>query len=81
MKSEPNETPVVEEPQERKMVGSPEICKMFGITQETVHVLRRTGRIKGYRLLRQYRYDPDEVAVALEVVRNEGGTRTSEPST
>lgn len=56
-----------DDPNERltKMVDSAKLSEMFGITDQTINALRESGRIKGYKLIRQYRYDPEEVKAAL----------------
>jgi excisionase family DNA binding protein len=37
----------------------------LGINIDTLSRLRKAGRIRGYRLQRKYRYDPDEVRAQL----------------
>ena len=50
------------------LLTASECAKALGINVETLSILRKKGRIKGYKLLQKYRYDLEEVKKAL---RNE----------
>jgi hypothetical protein len=57
---EPTSAPI-----ERKLVGSKELAKILRCSIESVNNLRREGRIHGYRFIRRWRYDVQEVLDAL----------------
>lgn len=52
-------------PDALKLLTAGETAKALGITVDTLQRLRKLGRIKGYKLIRKYRYDLDEVKKAL----------------
>jgi excisionase family DNA binding protein len=53
-------------PDMKKLVDSNTLAEQLGVTVETLNRLRDSGKIKGYKLIRQYRYDPEEVLAALK---------------
>lgn len=61
----------------RRLVDSVELAKICGTTVGTIGNLRRAGKIKAYRFIRFYRYDPDEVLAALAAAAQEGGEQAS----
>jgi hypothetical protein len=49
----------------RNLVGTKKLAEILGCSQETIHNMRNDGRIKGYRFIKRWRYDPSEVLEML----------------
>lgn len=47
------------------LVGADELRSVIGVGVQTIHRLRRLGRIPSYRIGGQYRFNVDEVLAAL----------------
>jgi hypothetical protein len=67
----PDSTPAAEETtmnDTRKLVGTKKLAEILGCSQETIHNMRNDGRIKGYRFIKRWRYDVQEVLNMLQLV-------------
>jgi len=55
-----------------KLVSTRELAEALGVYVDTVHNLRDAGRITGYKLGKEWRWDVEQVREQLAEPRSEG---------